>query len=76
MFAQLADVLVHSACVVVLDRPLKLATHVLDEQTLLFSVSGRQSSRVTKVPLAQLHRVLRIMESLEFAMKRKRRKVK
>ena len=41
-----------------------------------FGVSGRQSSRVTKVPLAELHRVLRIMESLEFAMKRKRRKVK
>ena len=39
-------------------------------------MSGRQSSRVTKVPLAELHRVLRIMESLEFAMKRKRRKVK
>ena len=39
-------------------------------------VSGRQSSRVTKVPLAELHRVLRIMESLEFAMKKKRRKVK
>ena len=30
---------------------------------------------MTKVPLAELHRVLRIMESLEFAMKRKRRKV-
>ena len=39
-------------------------------------MSGRQSSRVTKVPLAELHRVLRFMESLEFAMKRKRRKVK
>ena len=41
-------------------------------------VSGRQSSRVTKVPWAELHRVLRFMESLEFVMKRnrKRRKVK
>ena len=33
-------------------------------------VSGRQSSRVTKVPLAELHRVFMIMESLS-AMKKK-----
>ena len=35
-------------------------------------MSGRQSSRVTKVPLAELHRVFKFMESMEFAMKRKR----
>ena len=40
-------------------------------------VSGRQSSRVTKVPLAKLHRVFKFMESLSVMERnRKRRKVK
>ena len=37
------------------------------------SVSGRQSSRVTKVPLAKLHRVFKFMESLS-VMERNRKK--
>ena len=41
------------------------------------NVSGRQSSRVTKVPLAKLHRVFKFMESLSVMERnRKRRKVK
>ena len=40
-------------------------------------VSGRQSSRVTKVPLAKLHKVFKFMESLSVMERnRKRRKVK